>query len=189
MNIEVEIKVKMDSIDTPKSNLLERGELVKKIEQIDEYYVPCHRDFFAQKPFPVEWLRIRKNPDKTLFEYDKSVNKDAKGEQEYAEEYETEVSSPEELKKILQFLDFKKIVTVKKKREVWDCGSIEISLDEVDGLGFFVEAEAKGEFQNSKEAKEACYRFLKEIGVSPGPENIINAGYPVLLLEKRKQTS
>ncbi|MCX6723459.1 MAG: class IV adenylate cyclase, partial [Candidatus Staskawiczbacteria bacterium] len=124
--------------------------------QIDDYYIPCHRDFFNQKPQPTEWLRIRTNPDKVVFEYDKSINKKADGDQDCAEEYETEISSVEDFRKILDFLDFKKVITVDKQREYWMCGNIEMALDEVKGLGSFVEAEAKGDFKDLAEAKKAC---------------------------------
>lgn len=184
MNIEVEIKVKVEDAEKIKEKLLKKGNLVKSIRQIDEYYVPSHRDFFAQKPFPVEWLRIRTNPDKTIFEYDKSVNKDEKGEQEYAIEYETEVSHPEELRKILGFLDFEKRVVVDKQREVWNCGKIEVCIDSVKDLGLFIEAEAKGEFESTAEAKSACISFLEDLGVDLTKSPPINNGYPVLLLEK-----
>lgn len=93
MNIEVEIKIKINNFRKIKDKLREYGKLAKSIKQIDEYYIPCHRDFFVQRPFPVEWLRIRTNPDKAIFEYDKSINKNTEGEQEYAEEYETEYLS------------------------------------------------------------------------------------------------
>jgi len=101
MNIEVEIKVKVDNFVQLKEKLPNFGQLVKTIRQIDEYYIPCHRDFFNQKPHPAEWLRIRINPDKVIFEYDRSVNKRADGRQDYAEEYESEISHPDEFRKIL----------------------------------------------------------------------------------------
>ena len=185
MNIEVEIKIKVDNIKSIKEQLQKYGSLTKSIKQIDEYYVPCHRDFFAQKPFPVEWLRIRTNPDKIIFEYDKSINKNSKGEQEYAEEYETEISQPDEMRKILKFLDFKKIVTVEKKREIWDCDNFEICLDKVKNLGSFIEVEAKGNFKNPKEAKTACYDFLNKLGINTTLEDSINAGYAVLQLKNK----
>lgn len=113
----------------------------------------------------------------------KSINKNTKGEQEYAEEYETEISQPNELRKILEFLDFKKVITVEKEREIWNCGDLEICLDKVKNLGFFIEVEAKGNFGNSIDAKKACYKFLNKLGINVTSKNIINAGYPVLLLK------
>lgn len=187
MNIEVEIKIAIDNFKEIKAKVSAIGKLIKSIHQIDEYYVPCHRDFFVQKPHPVEWLRIRTNPDKVIFEYDKSINKKEDGEQDYAEEYETEISNADEFRKILNFLDFKKIIIVDKQREYWDCGDFEIALDKIDGLGDFIEVEAKGNFENNKKAKEACFSFLKELGIESPEKNQIKKGYPVLILEKNSK--
>lgn len=183
MNVEVEIKLKVSGFEEIKKYLLRLGTLKKAIKQVDEYYIPCHRDFFAQKP-PIEWLRIRTNPDKVIFEYDISVNKNSQGEQECAHEYETEIFQPDELRKILGFLDFKKVITVTKHREYWDCGDFEVALDNIEGLGLFVEVEAKGEFENNIKAKEGCMRFAEKLGIKIFEQNNINKGYPVLLLEK-----
>lgn len=187
MNVEVEIKVKIKNFEEIKAKVAIAGKLIKSIKQIDEYYVPCHRDFFSQKPHPTEWLRIRTNPDKIIFEYDKSINKKADGGQECAEEYETEISDADEFRKILNFLDFKKVITVDKQREYWDCGEIEVALDKIEGLGNFIEAEAKGNFKDTAEAKKACLKFLDEIGIINAENIQINKGYPVLLLENVKK--
>lgn len=188
MNIEVEIKIAIENFDEIKAKVSGVGKLIKSINQVDEYYIPSHRDFFAQKPHPTEWLRIRTNPDKVIFEYDKSINKKANGEQDCAEEYETVVSNGEELRKILNFLDFKKVITVDKQREYWDCGNIEVAIDKIKGLGDFIEAEAKGNFDSNDKAKEACLEFLENLGMK-NPESLqINKGYPVLILEKNKNT-
>ena len=162
-----------------------KGKLIKSIKQIDEYYVPCHRDFFARKPYPTEWLRIRTNPDKVIFEYDKSINKKSDGDQDYAEEYETEVSDAGELRKILNFLDFKQVIIVNKQREYWDCGNFEIALDIVKDLGYFIEVEAVGNFESPAEAKQACLDFLENIGIENAESVQIKKGYPVMLLEKK----
>lgn len=138
MNIEVEIKVKVDNFAEIKEKVSKIGKLVKAIRQIDDYYIPVQRDFFANKPQPIEHLRIRTNPDKVVFEYTKSVNMRADGDYDYAEEYETEISNAEEMKKILGFLNFKKYVTIEKQREYWICGGIEVALDEIKGVGTFI---------------------------------------------------
>ena len=184
MNIEVEIKVKVENLEKIKGKVSKIGKLVKAIKQIDEYFVPCHRDFFAKKPHPDEWLRIRTNPDKIIFEYDRSINIKEDGEQDYAEEYETEIFDVEEFKKILGFLDFKKVVTIEKNREYWICGDVEVALDEIKWLGSFVEAEAKGNFKNVKEAKRVCIDFLENLGIKDVKNTQIKKGYPMLFLEK-----
>ena len=184
MNIEVEIKVKIIDFKDIKKELVKLGKLKRSIRQIDEYYVPCHRNFFAHKPTPTEWMRIRKNPDKTIFEYDRSFDK-KEGGQYYAKEYETEISQPKEFKKILKFLDFKMVMVVDKHREYWDCGDFEVCLDKVKGLGNFIEVEAKGKFKNSKAAREGCAEFLKKLGIKQ-EGNEVKTGYPTLLLRNKK---
>jgi adenylate cyclase class 2 len=186
MNVEVEIKLKVDSLEEVRRNLPSCGKLIKSINQIDEYFIPCQRDFFARKPEPVEWLRIRTNPDKVVFEYDTSVNKKAGEEHGWSEEYETEISNPEEFRKILGFLDFKKVITVDKNREYWDCGDMEVVLDDVKDLGSFVEVEAKRKFNDTKEALKKCTEFAKEIGIKNVEKSRITKGYPYLLLEKKQ---
>lgn len=186
MNVEVEIKVEVNNFEEIKQKVSKIGKLIKSIKQVDEYYIPCHRDFFAQKPHPVEWLRIRTNPDKVIFEYDKSINKKENGEQECAEEYETEILNVDEFRKILNFLDFKKVITVDKQREYWDCGNIEVALDKVEGLGSFIEAEASGDFESNEKAKEACLKFLEDLEIENPADSQINKGYPVLILEKNE---
>lgn len=183
MNIEVEIKVKINNFDEVKVKVSKLGKLIKSINQIDEYYVPQHRDFFAVKPHPVEYLRIRTNPDKIVFEYTKAINRRADGDYDYAEEYETPISDPVEFRKILNFLDFKKVVVVDKEREYWDCGNIEVALDKVKNLGEFIEAEAKGDFKDFVEAKDACLKFLENLGIKNPEESQIKMGYPQMLLE------
>jgi len=183
MNIEVEIKVKINNFEEIKEKVSQKGDLIKSIKQIDDYYVPQQRDFFAHKPHPVEWLRIRTNPDKIVFEYTRSVNMQENGDYDYAEEYETEITSVDEFKKTLDFLDFKKVVTVEKHREYWMCGNVEVALDEISGLGHFIEAEAKGDFKDADDAKRTCMEFLENLGIENVLDIQIKKGYPQLLLE------
>lgn len=184
MNIEVEIKIKVKDFDVIKKNLKKVGKLKKKIRQIDEYYVPSHRDFNAQKP-PREWLRIRSNPGETIFEYDRSVNRQASGLQDYAEEYETVVSRPDELKRILHFLDFTHVCTVNKLREYWDCGEFEVVLDTIRGLGKFIEVEMKAKRTDPIAARHECIEFTRTIGVNASEKALIKHGYPELMLNVR----
>lgn len=185
MNIEIERKVKVNNFDLLKENLPKNGKLVKSIQQIDEYYTPCHRNFFEPKN-PIEWLRIRTNPDRAIFEYDKSINMQENGQQDYAQEYETEVKQPEELRKILDFLDFKKVVIVDKQREYWDCNEFEVVLDEVKSLGSFVEVELKGNFSDTALGRKKCIDFLEKLGMKISENDIIKKGYPVLLLTTKE---
>ena len=110
----------------------------------------------------------------------------ANGDYDYAEEYETEILNAKEFKKILEFLDFKKAVTIEKHREYWMCGDIEVALDYIKGLGHFIEAEAKGNFKNEKEAKKTCLKFLKDLNIKNIEKVQILTDYPQLLLKSQR---
>ena len=185
MNVEVEVKVKIDNFEEIKKKVAGIGKLIKSINQVDDYYVPSHRDFFANKPQPVEHLRIRTNPDKTVFEYTKTIDLKENLDYDCAEEYETEISDPEEFVKILNFLNFKKVVTVDKQREYWMCGDMEVAIDKVKGLGSFMEVEAKGDFENNEEARKACVSFLENLGIKDIEKIQTKKGYPSLILENK----
>ena len=161
MNVEVEIKIEIQNFEEVKAKVAAIGKLIKSIKQVDDYFIPSHRDFFVQKPCPTEWLRIRTNPDKVIFEYDKAVNMTAGGDYDYAEEYETVISDADELRKILNFLDFKKVITIDKQREYWDCGDIEVALDKIEGLSTFIEAEAKGDFKDAVDKENQTVKWGK----------------------------
>jgi predicted adenylyl cyclase CyaB len=81
-------------------------------------------------------------------------------------------------------LDFKKVLTIEKDREYWMCGKIEVALDTIKELGTFVEAEAKGDFKDEKEAKKECIKFLENLGIKNVAKTYINKGYSALLFEK-----
>lgn len=182
MSIEVEICVKLENHDEAKLRLEKAGKFIKTIHQIDIYLTPSHRDFMAPK-HPCEFLRIRNNDDKE-FSFEYHYCNDAGSENYHTEEMEVTVSDPEVLKKIMDSLNFKEVVTVDKTREVWDCGDFEVVLDFVKELGYFMEIEAKKDFGGIEKTKEACYNFLKELNIQHLGLSI--KGYVSLLLEKQK---
>ena len=74
---------------------------IKKEIQHDMYYVPVHRNFLDNK-FPFEWLRIRRAGKFTLTY--KRLHPENEEVNIYSDEYETAISSPEKLEKILEAL-------------------------------------------------------------------------------------
>jgi len=86
-------------------------------------------------------------------------------------------------------LDFKKIVIVDKQREYWDCGDFEVAVDDVKGLGYFVEVEAKSSFENTIQARQGCIKFLSKLEMTVNEDDLIKVGYPVMLLESKDSQS
>lgn len=180
MNIEVELKVKVDDFDEVKFRLEKAGKFVRRVHQVDTYFNSPHRDFLAPEK-TVEFLRLRNNDNKEFsFDYHRLL--ECAGECSRTEEDETGISDPQTLQKVLELLNFKKILVVDKKREIWDCGDFEVVLDTVAGLGNFIEIEARKDFGGFEKTKEACLMFLNDLNISSIPIN--EKGYFEMLLKK-----
>ena len=177
-DLEIEIQVRVEN-DEPLIKLLEEeGNPVLDDHQTDEYYTPCHRDFFATKPID-EWLRIRES-GKHSITY-KNWHHGADGKTTHADEYETVVSDAEQVRKIFKVLDLKPVITVYKYRRSWNYMDYEVSVDEIKGLGSFVELEYKGRGNvDPKKVNDEMIAFLKKVGVGKIERNFV--GYPYLLL-------
>lgn len=183
--LEVELMFPLVNPDETERRLYALGAPAKeKLYQKDVYYNAPHRDFLATAPTR-EWLRIRQTPEGASLNYKFWHNKD--NEQAVScDEFETKVSDAEAVAHLLGRLDFKPLVTVEKTRSIWNYRDVEISLDNVTDLGWFVEVEAKGDFGTIERAAAQLYAVLEELNVQTGPQDY--KGYPHLLLEKQGYT-
>ena len=79
-------------------------------------------------------------------------------------------------------------VVVEKKREIFYIDNVKFHIDEVPGLGSFVEIEAGNIFVDlSKEQlKQQCDFYLKEFSIKP--EDLIDVSYSDMLLNKKETT-
>ena len=73
------------------------------------------------------------------------------------------------------------LVTVDKRREIYFVDNVKIHLDEVAGLGNFLEVEAIGSPDQTAKLSEQCDAFLKEFGVQP--QDFVSESYSDLLLK------
>ena len=180
-NIEIEIQVQVENAKPFISFLKKSAKEVFSARQIDEYFIPKHRDFLASKPVS-EWLRLRCMDNSYSINY-KYWHYDKNGKSSnYCDEYETKVESIDSLKMILQSLDFKPIVKVDKKRTSYLFENYEISIDSVAELGDFIEIEYKGKSggDKAKEITDEMIQFLKSFNVGKIYKNYV--GYPFQLL-------
>ncbi len=153
--------------------------------QIDTYYVPCHRNFL-ENDIISEWLRIRETNEKCSINYKQWLPIGEKI-QNQCNEYEAIISDPIAIKKMLEKLDFRRIVTVEKIRNSWVLEKTEISIDTVKGLGSFIELEAL-EILDYQEIDRCFIHFnniLQNIGAEIGSRD--RRGYPYLLIEKMRK--
>ncbi len=180
---EIEIKIKLDEdlFSRVKEKVQNTAKFVKKVRQSDEYFTPAHRNFVEPK-FPFEWLSIRKRGDKAILNY-KHFHPENAETTTHCDEFEAELADPDGMKKILESLDFRSLVTVDKEREVYTYNDeFEIALDIVKNLGHFIEIEAMKDFGSAERAREKLFGFAKILGVDASNPDL--RGYPFLMMEK-----
>jgi len=187
MNKEIEIRISLNkkSFLNLKKRLRKIAKFKQKSHQVDDYFTPFHRNFVKPK-YPFEWLRIGKRGNRNLITY-KHFYPEYADYHTYCDEYETKIEDANSLKKIFSALNFKKMITVDKKREVYNFkDEFEISLDEVKNLGYFIEIEAKKDFGGVRKTRKNILRFIKSLGLKSFKENKeISKGYPYLLMKKK----
>lgn len=176
---EIEIQVRIKTANPLIKKLDTEGSLQYEKRQVDEYYTPVHRDFTSVRPVK-EWLRLRDMEGKYSLNY-KMWHYEADGKSNYCDEYETPLQDIKQVRSIFTALDYKKIVTVEKKRRAWMYKDWEVSVDRVLQLGDFVEIEYKGNKNvNPKEETDKMVTFLKNLGCNKIERNYL--GYPFQLL-------
>ncbi|QQS39100.1 class IV adenylate cyclase [Candidatus Woesebacteria bacterium] len=181
-DIEIEIKLPLKNALEVKKFLNKKGKLVARdIFQKDTYFVPIHRNFLDVK-FPFEWLRLRESSKGFSLNYKHFYPENVK-KTDYCDEYETKIDDVTVMKKILQSLDIKEIVTVEKTRTTWIFEGVEVVVDKVKNLGDFIELEAKTYFENPRDGKKLLFETLKKLNARVGEEDL--RGYPFRILEMK----
>lgn len=136
--IEVEVKVRAEHAEV-KKRLEELGaESVAEKTQKDVYFAAPHRDFAETD----EALRLRHENGETHVTY-KGPKLDE--ETKTREEHETTVGDADEARAVFESLGFEEFGTVEKDRRVYELDGATVTLDDVNGLGEFVEVEIEVE--------------------------------------------
>jgi len=176
---EIEIQVKVDRVTNLIAFLKNNAKHLRSTHQIDEYYTPKHRNFISPRPIK-EWLRLRCAENESSITYKNWVYGKS-GKSWHCDEYETKIESLDQMRKIFKVMNFKLLIKVNKKREIWKHKAFEISIDKVKGLGKFIEIEYKG--KSKKKITEIVHdmtTFLKEQKCGKLYTN--NGGYAFVLL-------
>ncbi len=100
-------------------------------------------------------------------------------------EHEVHVDSREEIEQMLYLMGYKKALAIRKTRYTTHYRDCEICIDEVEGLGAFIEMEKLSKDGNPEEIQEELFKFFESIGIRR--ENRVTKGYDILLLEKEAQ--
>ena len=183
MKKEVELQIIIKNPKEVKKKLIKFGKFVGLRKQIDKYFVPPCRDFFAKEP-PIEYLRIRFEKGKNHLNYSfLHFGKD--GWLKVTDEYETLINKPEIVEEIFRKIGLIPKITVIKTRKYFDCGNFEVTLDKVKGLGNFMEIEAKKNLGSIGKTRKACLDFLNKLNIKY--EMRPQMGYPRMLYRKSEK--
>jgi len=151
--------------------------LEEKREEDTYYQHPC-RDFAETD----EALRIRRHggrPPELTYKGPKRVVGGAKTRREET----VTLGDGEAMHRILLALGFRPVATVSKTRRYYRLGDVLVTLDRVEGLGCFLEAEYQGA-GGPEEAAAAIEETLTRLGVERLPRTTLS--YLELLLEKAR---
>lgn len=168
--LEIEIKARVESLESIEEEILKQGGLFKKeVVQEDLYFNHPNRDFAVTD----EAVRLRRAAGRFYLTYKgPKIDNITKTR----EELNTEVGNWDSATEILTKLGFTEVLWVKKKRRYFRLGEFDVMLDNVDGLGSFIEVE-KTEDYHPKE----LINFLNGLGIKKSETR----SYLELMIEKK----
>ncbi len=130
------------------------------------------------------FLRIRvQGSSKTIFTVKHHEGRDANDPTGVPVEYELEISSRDTMQQILTVLGFREAVRVKKTRRKCRYQEWEICLDEVEGLGTFIEIEQMAALEEAEAAQKGMVEFLLSLGIEK--EDMPAQRYDIALMGRR----
>ena len=179
-NVEIEIQAVIESPKEVERKLRKVGKFIKTRKQVDKYFVPPQRNFFTKEP-PIEYLRVRCEKDKNHLNYS-FLHFGKNGWLRKTDEYETLIGNPETVEEIFKKIGLIPKITVIKTRKYFNCGNFEVVLDQVKGLGNFIEVEAKKNFGSVDKTRKACLTFLNNLNIKYRVKP--QMGYPRMLYRK-----
>lgn len=148
----------------------------RRQQERDVYYNAPDRDFGETD----EALRVRYDDAGVTVTY--KGPKIRVGSAKAREEFNLAVADGETLEEILSRLGFRRTATVLKVREFYEMGGVTVTLDDIEGLGLFIEIEILTE-ENREDAADRIGAIAKELGVDGPP---IYTSYLEMLLSKQQ---
>jgi adenylate cyclase class 2 len=139
MSVEIEAKLKVDSLEQVTAKLSELGaEFMAEQLQKDFYFDDKDRTFTKTD----QCLRLRRelvgNSERFFLTYKGAKEKD---QFKKRQEIDIEIEDPDSMEKMLIALGYKKALVFDKKRRTWCLEDCIIALDQLPLLGAFVEIE------------------------------------------------
>ena len=177
---EVEVKAKVRDKEGLLEALGREGVgLSEPITQIDHVYARKDLPDFVECEDGEIFLRIREQKGKLIFTLKQPQNNDL-----VCTEHELEIGNKEEMHSIMEIMGYEKKVEVVKTRQKARFRKYEICVDEVEGLGSYVELEEMTD-DDPNAAQYEMFKLLESLGITK--DDRVLRGYDVLVyLESRK---
>lgn len=173
---EVEVKAKVSNFTEIQSRLTKLGCTFSEPSiQKDRIYLPNGIEF-PDKTKGTLFARIRNSNGKYIFTLKKQLDTEFENI-----EHELVIDSPEQANEMLKLLDFHEVLSVSKKRIKCKYEDMTICLDEIEGLGSFVEVEKMTAENDTARIKNELFKFLETLGVKK--EDQIFKGYAILIYD------
>lgn len=171
---EIELKFKVDDIDVLLKKIKDLGCTISEvIDQEDVIFVSDLNN--VESVSGSVWLRVRKTNGKVELNFKKQVNMNESQEIEFG------VLDYEKALAFLEALNFKKWVTVTKKRRYTEYKELNVCIDEVERLGAFIELEYLANEDDTNDYEEMIKEVALEMGIEV--DKIVNSHYDTMIYE------
>ncbi len=178
---EIEVKAQVSDSFVELRLVLERlgAVLQKEVQQNDAIFLPKGLGF-GDIVWGMPVLRIREENEKTLFTI-KQKSKNLLS----AIELETHIDNALDFARMLDLMNYAAVLEVRKHRCLYKYKELAICLDEVEGLGTFIELEKMADETADEAAIQSeLWQFLTQLGVKE--EDRVTKGYDNLLWKKKQ---
>lgn len=188
MAYEVEVKYPLADETSLRQQLAQlQAKFLDRVEQEDEYLAHPVRDFSQTD----EAFRIRRIGQENRVTYKGPLLDSAtKTREEIELAFEPGADVAGQMRTMLQKLGFQPVYRVRKQREQLELSYadyvFEIAIDEVEGLGKYVELECVADEQNRETVQQVILELAKTLGLGPVVER---RSYLRLLLAKQQTSS
>ncbi len=176
---EIEVKAKIQD----KENLIKTFEKEGipfgiEVIQNDSVFIN-YSEKYADYPDGAVFARIRVTKDKVLF----TVKKPQGSMKNNLSKLEKEVvvSDAKITSEMIELMGYKKAMELNKKRRKANFNNYEICIDEVEGLGDFIEVEKMSD-EDDEVVFNELFSFLEKFGIKK--EDRVMVGYDILMADK-----
>lgn len=181
---EIEIKARLRDVERFQASLSQHGiEVPAEVRQVDSIYVSKEFTFAESKGKYKPILRLREQSGAFRLTLKRDLSDDLD-----SIEYETEVGNPTDVHAILDELGYHFVLRISKTRRAFVLKTFKVCLDDVEGLGTFVEIECLSKIgEDVVVIRNILWQMLSELGISRDDE--VTLGYDRLLSVEQERKS